>query len=89
MTVKVDESVPSLGGVTGFGLKLSWKPLGPEALSVTADEKVSIEFTGTDVIADPPTAIVIAVLNEKSGTMTLNEALSVLLVGLGSFGDEA
>ena len=82
---------PSLGGVTGLGLKLSWKPLGPEAVRVTGEENVSIEFTVIDVVAVPPTIIVIGAgaLNEKSGTITRNEALSVLLLVLGSLGDAA
>ena len=72
--------------MAGFGLKLLWKPLGPVALRVTADENVSTEPTVSVEVPELPTGTVIGVtgLMVKSGTITVNEALELLLPGVKS-----
>ena len=89
--VRVEMLELLLGGVVGFGLKLRWKLLGPLAPRLTADENVSIEPTVSDEVPDEPIETVIGetALREKSGTITVKDALPELLVVVKSVGDEA
>ena len=91
LTLRVDVFDPSLGGVTGFGLKVLLNPPGGVAERFTADEKVSIEPTVRVDVPEPPTAIVIGLtgFSEKSGTITVKFALPLLFVPTGSSGEES
>jgi hypothetical protein len=81
VTFRVEVVDPLLGGVAGFVLKVLWKLLGPVVVRLTADENVSIELTVSEEVPELPTGIVIGetALNVKSGTITLKDALPLLL----------
>src|ERR1044071_1062711 len=87
--VRVELAELLAGGGTEAGLKLSPKPPGADAVRPTAELKLSIEPTVMVEPADPPTAIVTGVpaVIEKSGTITVDEALAVLLSATGSSGE--